>query len=97
MGIPPRRLQVQQPAGRRSFETNIREIYVGRHLNLLALGASFWSGARVRAYAPLFQGLRTTFPCVFEGLSRELSSHYIIRINYNRLYSPIHYRKVANM
>ena len=50
-----------------------------------------------RAYAPLFQGLRTTFSCVFEGFSRELSSHYIINTNYNALYSPIHYRKVANM
>ena len=43
------------------------------------------------------QGLRTTFSCVFEGFSRELSSHYIININCNALYSPIHYRKVANM
>src|SRR5271166_1036303 len=50
-----------------------------------------------RAYAPLFQGLRTTFSCVFEGLSWELSSHYIINTNCNTLYSPIHYRKVANM
>ena len=50
-----------------------------------------------RAYAPPFQGLRTTFSCVFEGFSRELSSHYIINTNYNALYSPIHYRKVANM
>jgi CheY-like chemotaxis protein len=50
-----------------------------------------------RAYAPLFQGLRTTFSCVFEGFSRELSSHYMININCNALYSPIHYRKVANM
>ena len=50
-----------------------------------------------RAYAPLFQGLRTTFSCVFEGFSRELSSHYIINTNCNALYSPIHYRKVANM
>jgi hypothetical protein len=50
-----------------------------------------------RAYAPLFQGLRTTFPCVFEGFSRELRSYYIITINYNALYSPIHYRKVASM
>ena len=25
------------------------------------------------------QGLRTTFPCVFEGFSRELSSHYMNR------------------
>ena len=54
-------------------------------------------GFRPRAYAPLFQGLRTTFSCVFEGFSRELSSHYIIHINCNALYSPIHYRKVANM
>ena len=45
----------------------------------------------------LFQGLRTTFSCVFEGFSRELSSHYIINTNCNALYSPIHYRKVANM
>ena len=51
----------------------------------------------IRAYAPLFQGLRTTFSCVFEGFSRELSSHYIINTNCNALYSPIHYRKVANM
>ena len=36
-----------------------------------------------RAYAPLFQGLRTTFSCVFEGFSRELSSNHIININYN--------------
>ena len=43
------------------------------------------------------QGLRTTFSCVFEGFSRELSSHYIINTNCNALYSPIHYRKVANM
>jgi len=50
-----------------------------------------------RAYAPLFQGLRTTFSCVFEGFSRELSSHYMISTNCNVLYSPIHYRKVANM
>jgi hypothetical protein len=50
-----------------------------------------------RAYAPLFQGLRTTFSCVFEGFSRELSSYYIITTNYNALYSPIHYRKVASM
>ena len=50
-----------------------------------------------RAYAPLFQGLRTTFSCVFEGFSGELSSHYIINTNCNALYSPIHYRKVANM
>ena len=50
-----------------------------------------------RAYAPLFQGLRTTFSCVFEGFSRELSGHYIIHTNCNALYSPIHYRKVANM
>ena len=42
-------------------------------------------------------GLRTTFSCVFEGFSRELSSHYIINTNCNALYSPIHYRKVANM
>ena len=62
--------------------------------------AGVWEAAREhspRAYAPLFQGLRTTFSCVFEGLSRELSSHYIINTNYNILYSPIHYRKVANM
>ena len=45
----------------------------------------------------LMQGLRTTFSCVFEGFSRELSSHYIINTNCNALYSPIHYRKVANM
>ena len=44
-----------------------------------------------------FQGLRTTFSCVLEGFSRELSSHYIINTNCNALYSPIHYRKVANM
>ena len=50
-----------------------------------------------RAYAPLFQGLRTTFPCVFEGFSLKLSSHYIIHTNCNALYSPIHYRKVASM
>src|SRR5208283_187361 len=43
------------------------------------------------------QGLRTTFSCVFEGFSRELSSHYMINPNCNALYSPIHYRKVANM
>ena len=43
------------------------------------------------------QGLRTTFSCVFEGFSRELSSHYIIITNYNALYSPITYRKVATM
>ena len=43
------------------------------------------------------QGLRTTFSCVFEGFSRELSSHYIINTNCNALYSPIHYRKVTNM
>ena len=54
-------------------------------------------GPGARAYAPLFQGLRTTFSCVFEGFSRELSSHYIINTNCNALYSPIHYRKVANM
>ena len=53
--------------------------------------------AKTRAYAPLFQGLRTTFSCVFEGFSREPSSHYIINTNCNALYSPIHYRKVANM
>jgi hypothetical protein len=35
------------------------------------------------------QGLRATFPCVFEDLSLELSSHYIIDINCNALYSPI--------
>src|SRR5208337_5233798 len=39
-----------------------------------------------RAYAPLFQGLRTTFSCVFQGFSRELSSHYIINTNCNALY-----------
>ena len=50
-----------------------------------------------RAYAPLFQGLRTTFSCVFEGFSRELSSNYIINTNCNALYSPITYRKVATM
>ena len=55
------------------------------------------AGIGPRAYAPLFQGLRTTFSCVFEGFSRELSSHYIINTNCNELYSPIHYRKVANM
>ena len=43
------------------------------------------------------QGLRTTFSCVFEGFSRELSSNYIINTNYNALYSPIIYRKVATM
>ena len=43
------------------------------------------------------QGLRTTFSCVFEGFLQELSSHYIINTNCNALYSPIHYRKVANM
>jgi len=43
------------------------------------------------------QGLRTTFSCVFEGFSRELTSHYIIHTNCNALYSPIHYRPVANM
>ena len=43
------------------------------------------------------QGLRTTFSCVFEGFSRELSSHYIINANCNALYSPINYRNVANM
>ena len=50
---------------------------------------------RQRGYNP--QGLRTTFSCVFEGFSRELSSHYRINTNCNALYSPIHYRKVANM
>ncbi len=34
---------------------------------------------------------------VFEGFSRELSSHYIIDTNCTALYSPINYRKVANM
>ena len=50
-------------------------------------------------YGPLLktQGLRTTFSCVFEGFSRELSSHYIINNNCNALYSPITYRKVATM
>ena len=48
-----------------------------------------------RAYAPLFQGLRTTFSCVFEGFLRELSSNYIIHTNCDALYSPITYRKVA--
>ena len=48
-----------------------------------------------RAYAPLFQGLRTTFSCVFEGFLRELSSNYIINTNCDALYSPITYRKVA--
>ena len=43
------------------------------------------------------QGLRTTFSCVFEGFSRELSSNYIINTNCNALYSPITYRKVATM
>ena len=43
------------------------------------------------------QGLRTTSSCVFEGFSRELSSHYIINNNCNALYSPITYRKVATM
>jgi hypothetical protein len=55
------------------------------------------AGGLARAYAPLFQGLRTTFSCVFEGFSRELSRYYIITTNYNALYSPIHYRKVASM
>ena len=50
-----------------------------------------------RAYAPLFQGLRTTFSCVFEGFSRELSSNHIINTNCNALYSPIIYRKVATV
>jgi hypothetical protein len=43
------------------------------------------------------QGLRTTFSCVFEGFSRELSSNYIINTNCNALYSTITYRKVATM
>jgi len=51
--------------------------------------------AHVDAILP--QGLRTTFSCVFEGFSRERSSHYIINTNCNALYSPIHYRKVANV
>ena len=55
------------------------------------------AGMSPRAYAPLFQGLRTTFSCVFEGFSRELSSNYIINTNCNALYSPITYRKVATM
>ena len=39
-----------------------------------------------RAYAPLFQGLRTTFSCVFEeGFSRELSSGSLINTNCNAL------------
>ena len=59
--------------------------------------AAFRQGGLDRAYAPPFQGLRATFSCVFEGFSRELSSHYIINTNCNALYSPIHYRKVANM
>jgi len=54
------------------------------------------TGALARAGAEE-QGLRTTFSCVFEGFSRELSRHYIINTNCNALYSPIHYRKVANM
>ena len=29
------------------------------------------------------RGRRTTFSCVFEGFSRELSSHYIINTNCN--------------
>ena len=41
--------------------------------------------------------LQSPFSCVFEDFSRELSSHYIINTNCNALYSPIHYRKVANM
>ena len=52
-------------------------------------------GLKPRAYAPLFQGLRTTFSCVFEGFLRELSSNYIINTNCDALYSPITYRKVA--
>lgn len=50
-----------------------------------------------RAYAPLFQGLRTTFSCVFEGFLRKLSRNYIITTNCDALYSPITYRKVATM
>ena len=64
---------------------------------ITGLSSPFGIAVTPRAYAPLFQGLRTTFSCVFEGLSRELSGHYIITTNYNTLYSPIHYRKVANM
>ena len=55
------------------------------------------AGLLPRAYAPLFQGLRTTFSCVFEGFSRELSSNHIINTNCNALYSPIIYRKVATV
>ena len=55
----------------------------------------YWPSATPRAYAPLFQGLRTTFSCVFEGFLRELSSNYIINTNCDALYSPITYRKVA--
>jgi len=47
--------------------------------------------------AELPQGLRTTFSCVFEGFLRELSRNHIINTNCDVLYSPIHYRKVANM
>ena len=57
-----------------------------------------WDEGYINEGVPAFiQGLRTTFSCVFEGFSRELSSHYIIHTNCNALYSPIHYRKVANM
>ena len=45
----------------------------------------------------VIQGLRTTFSCVFEGFSRELSSNHIINTNCNALYSPIIYRKVATV
>ncbi len=77
-------------AKRRAFQAQVTLDY---------LDGSVWKAERVfgRAYAPLFQGLRTTFSCVFVGFSRELSSHYIINTNCNGLYSQIHYRKVANM
>ena len=61
---------------------------------LLYLMSEFYAPAHARGVR---QGLRTTFSCVFEGFSRELSSNHIINTNCNALYSPIIYRKVATV
>ena len=91
------RLNHQQVPDDRMIVGDIRDIKAGSLRKLVGRKRIDVLVGAPRAYAPLFQGLRTTFPCVFEGFSRELSSHYIINTNCNALYSPIHYRKVANM
>ncbi|MGZ3382570.1 MAG: transposase, partial [Isosphaeraceae bacterium] len=54
--------------------------YVRRYQRHYHSNGHIWQG-RFKAFP--VQGLRTTFSCVFEGFSRELSSNHIIHTNCN--------------